>query len=66
MQNAKPAERTRVADNVGTTVLYLYQIAGGHSQASPRMATAIHAALNGVVSRNTIRPDIFGDPRFSA
>ncbi len=38
----------------------LYMICRGHKQAGPLLAVAIEDATKGAVTRNELRPDIFG------
>ena len=52
-------ERQRVAQSCGTTVGYLYQIAGGHRQPGVPLSLRIEAATRGHVCRCTLRPDVF-------
>lgn len=53
--------RRKLADDVGTVPEYLWQIATGRRDASPRLAILIDEATNGAVSKAELRPDIFGD-----
>ena len=55
-------ERKRLADEMGTSVAYLSQIAHSHRQAGPAMAKAIEEATAGAVKRHELRPDIFDPP----
>lgn len=48
------------AQQLHTTPDYLWQIAGGHSRPSARLANAIERATNGAVKREDLRPDVFG------
>ena len=52
-------ERERVADAAGTSVGYLWQIAGTHRKASTGLAKAIEVATDGAVTRHDLRPDIW-------
>lgn len=54
------ARRLEACEEIGTTMDYLWQIAGGHSRAGAKKALAIEAATG--VSRQELRPDIFGHP----
>lgn len=54
-----PAERERVAASAGTSVAYLWQLAGGHSRASADMAVRIEQASGGRITREELRPDLF-------
>lgn len=59
-----PAEaKTTLAETVGVSRAYLSQIACGFRQGSPRVAIAIEEATDGAVTREEIRPDVFGGPR---
>lgn len=51
------AKKVSKAGSVG----YLYQLAGGHRQASPELAKKIEEATGGLVTRRELRPDIFDD-----
>lgn len=51
-----PAERRAICKEIGTTMDYLWQIAGGHSRPGARMALVIEAATG--VSRYELRPDL--------
>lgn len=59
LQTSTASERELLAKAVGTTVAYLYQIAGGHRDPSPTLAIQIHRAKDGLVSCHGLRPDIF-------
>ncbi len=48
MRKASKRERASVAEACGTTVPYLYQVAGGHRRASPSLAIRIEAATRAV------------------
>lgn len=61
LRDASPKEREKVATEADTTVEYLYQIAGGHRNASASLAKRLEVALRRKVLRKNIRPDIFGD-----
>lgn len=52
-------ERNRVAMNAGTTVPYLYKLAGGHGKAGWAICSKIEQATGGLVSRHDLRPDIY-------
>lgn len=51
----------QLAARLGTSPAYLSQLAHGHRKASPRLCFAIERETNGRVTRETMRPDIFGD-----
>lgn len=59
-----PAERAEACAQIGTTMDYLWQIAGGHCRAGAKMAVAIEDATG--VSKHDLRPDIFGPNPHSA
>lgn len=52
-------ERERLARDCGTTVAYLYQLAGGHRRASAALALKLERASAGVICRCDLRPDLF-------
>ncbi len=52
-------ERLRVARCCGTTVAYLYQIAGGHRRPGVPLSLRLEEATRGGVCRCTLRPDVF-------
>lgn len=52
----------RVAAAAGCSAGTLYMIAKGHKQAGPKLAPRIEAATGGEVTRNDLRPDVFGAP----
>lgn len=60
MANLATAEKRTLAEHAGTKLIYLYQIAGGFSTLSARLAIRIEHATNGTVTRQELRPDIFG------
>lgn len=41
----------------------LYMIAGGHKSPSAKLAVRISDACGGAVSKESLRPDIFGAPQ---
>lgn len=47
-----------LAANCSPNTLYMIQL--GHKQAGPALANAIEVATDGEVSRQELRPDIFG------
>jgi DNA-binding transcriptional regulator YdaS (Cro superfamily) len=49
-----------IAGRAGCKPSTLYMIAGGHKRPSWRLAESIEGATDGVVTRNELRPDIFG------
>jgi DNA-binding transcriptional regulator YdaS (Cro superfamily) len=58
IRQTTPEERREICEQIGTTMDYLWQIAGGHSRASARMALEIERYTG--VSKHDLRPDIFG------
>jgi|ETNvirenome_6_85_1030632.scaffolds.fasta_scaffold41313_4 DNA-binding transcriptional regulator YdaS (Cro superfamily) len=52
--------RREVAEKAGVSYLWLYQLANGYGNASPKIAVAIEKATGGIVKRADILPDIFG------
>lgn len=57
------AERTRVVRLAGTTVAYLYQLAGGHRTAGAKLAQRLEAATAkcryGKIHKSDVRPDLW-------
>lgn len=53
-------KRQEVADTAGTSVAYLWQLAGGHRKASLEMAKRLQDASAGALTIEGLRPDIFG------
>jgi DNA-binding transcriptional regulator YdaS (Cro superfamily) len=51
----------QVAIAAGTTLVYLKQIATGFRNPSPRLAKRLEEASGGRMTRDCLRPDIFGD-----
>lgn len=51
-----------LAEACGTKTVYLRHIALGNRKASGVLASRIHAETKGEVSRESLRPDIFGEP----
>jgi len=58
------AQKRNLAADCETTVEYFFQISGGHSEPSPKLALKIESATRGLVSRQELRPDIY--PKESA
>jgi len=56
-----PEKREEVAKEADTSVAYLFQLAGGHRKASPDLARSIQSATNGAVTKEELRPDIWGE-----
>ncbi len=59
MHIAHPRERQRLAQESGTTVGYLYQVAGGHRRPGAALALRVERATRGAVCRCRLRPDLF-------
>jgi hypothetical protein len=57
----EPEAREVYAKACETTVAYLWQIAGGHSVPSPKLAKLLAANSGNQVSRGQLRPDIWGE-----
>lgn len=65
LNKASESERDAVAEKAGTTVAYLWQIAGSHREAGAKLARRISSATeivtpDRVVTAADLRPDIFG------
>ncbi|MCE3025758.1 hypothetical protein [Salinicola sp. DM10] len=56
-------ERETLAANAGTSVGYIWQLAGGHRKASLGMAKRLQEASFGELTIQGLRPDIFGDQK---
>jgi DNA-binding transcriptional regulator YdaS (Cro superfamily) len=54
------ADQSLLASKAGTSRAYLYQIATGRRQASPKLARKIHEATAGAVGLADLRPDVWG------
>lgn len=54
-------ERLALAAQAGTSVGYLWQLAGKHRDASPKLALAIERATQGTVTRAMLRPDLWSE-----
>jgi DNA-binding transcriptional regulator YdaS (Cro superfamily) len=61
--SSEPGARKSLADAVGSSPDYLWQIATGWKgrRASPAFAAKIEEATAGRVTRAELRPDIWGD-----
>lgn len=55
LKNATPDERELVAKQCGTSVEYLYQIAGKHRRASPELATDIELETTALAKKHDDR-----------
>ncbi|MBB1606520.1 MULTISPECIES: hypothetical protein [unclassified Pseudomonas] len=51
-------ERKRVAEEAGTTVGHLWQLAGGHRKASDKLAERLQDASSGEITIAGLRPDL--------
>lgn len=62
---AESGARKTLADALGTSPDYLWQIATGWQgrKASPKLALAIEEATGGKVTRAELRPDLWGEPK---
>ncbi|MCY3793847.1 MAG: hypothetical protein OXG51_05655 [Gammaproteobacteria bacterium] len=61
LKAASKRERAEVAERCGTSVSYLYQLAGGHRHASVHLAARIEAHTAAVASRAQGRlPQVLG------
>lgn len=58
LHGATDAERERVATAAGTSVAYLWQLAGGHRKASIELASRLQSASDGALTVSGLRPDI--------
>lgn len=54
-----PIERAAFAKGVGTSVAYLYQLAGGHRSPSTKLAQKIETVSGGLVRKEVLRPDVW-------
>jgi len=50
----------RLAKATGTKAVYLMQIISGRRKPSAKLSRRIHDATNGVVTLESLRPDIWG------
>lgn len=53
-----PDRREEVAKKAGTTVGYLWQLAGGHRKAAPEIAERLQEASEGEITIAGLRPDL--------
>lgn len=58
--------RQKLAKAAGVSVQAISFWLNGERQITPECANRIHAATNGEVSRDDLRPDIFGPPTAAA
>jgi transcriptional regulator with XRE-family HTH domain len=59
LKKANATERSQVAAKAGTSVGYLYQIAGGHRRPSLELSRKLRNATDGEVSISSLRPDLY-------
>ena len=59
IRTATLRQRERVAAECGTTVAYLYQLAGEHRRPGTELALKLESATRGAVCRCRLRPDLF-------
>lgn len=60
MKQATPEEREALAEKVGSSVGYFYQIAGGHKRPGSKLCRALVAAESRL-TLSELRPDIWAD-----
>jgi hypothetical protein len=54
-------QRMELAEDINTTVNYLYKLAGGHKRAGPLLAKRIAEKSGYRVTAAQLRPDIYGE-----
>ncbi|MCP1446421.1 transcriptional regulator with XRE-family HTH domain [Pseudomonas sp. GGS8] len=59
LKKATAKERDQVAAEAGTSVGYLYQIAGGHRKPSLELSKKLQAASCGELTIQGLRPDLY-------
>ncbi|MNC54527.1 hypothetical protein D3C75_1040130 [compost metagenome] len=59
LKKATATERSRVAAKAGTSVGYLYQIAGGHRRPSLELSKKLRDATDGALAIRALRPDLY-------
>ena len=59
LRAAEPVERDMLAGTVGTSVNYLYHLAGGHGMPSMRMAHAISATTYVFGTTDPLNGDVY-------
>lgn len=62
MKATPPEARVEICKSIGTTMDYLWQIAGRHSRPGAKFAVAFEKATNGSVMRHELRPDLWEPP----
>jgi DNA-binding transcriptional regulator YdaS (Cro superfamily) len=60
LKNTSPDEREALANRLGTSVAYFWQIAGGHRKPSALLCRRLEAASGGLISAAELRPELFG------
>lgn len=66
LRNLNSDERQSYAERSGTTVGYLYLLAGKHRHPKPKLARSLHRESEGMVTLHELRPDIYEPPVFAA
>lgn len=63
-----PARRASLAAACGTSADYLWQVATGWKgrKPSPKLARRIHEETHGLITLQSLRPDIWGDDKEAA
>lgn len=61
LREATDSQRAKAAEKAGTSVGYLYLLAGGHRRASTDLAKKLEKATSKKVTRAELRPDVWGD-----
>lgn len=54
-------EREQFASAAGTSVGYLWLLAGKHRQPSPKLARKLQEASGGILTLAELRPDLWGE-----
>ena len=60
LKSIKREEREQLANAVGSSVAYFHQIAGGHRKPSARLCVLLEKHSNGLLKKESLRPDYFG------
>ncbi|WAR46937.1 helix-turn-helix domain-containing protein [Methylomonas rapida] len=60
MKSTKKEERERLANAVGSSVAYFYQVAGGHRKPSASLCVLLEQHSNGLLTKEELRPEFFG------
>lgn len=61
LHSTKQPARESAASEAGTSVAYLWQLAGGHRKASLELAKRLQEATRGNLTIAGLRPDVFGE-----